>query len=68
MKHILAENLYRFKAKNLNEAGEDRQDYYEEIIKNNNWNSYEDAYAWLEDQGLSDHMINTILDSVFPKD
>ena len=68
MKHILSKNLSRFKAKNLNESSEDRQDYYKEIIKNNNWNSYESAHVWLQDQGLSDRMIDAILDSIFPKD
>lgn len=44
-----------------------QQEYYEEIIKNNEWDSYESAHAWLEDQGLSGGVIDSILDSVFPK-
>ena len=66
-KNILAKNMRRFGTKNLVSENQG-QDYYEEVIKNNEWDSYESAYAWLEDQGLNGGMIDSILDKIYPKD
>lgn len=70
-KNILAKNMRRFGTKNLvseNEAQQAQHSYYEEVIKNNEWDSYEVARDWLADQGLNDSMINSILDTAYPKD
>jgi hypothetical protein len=40
-------------------------DYYTSIISSNNM-SEEDAYAYLEDQGLNSRQIDSIIDQVFP--
>ena len=67
-KNILAKNMRRFGTKNLVSENEAQQSYYEEVIMNNEWDSYESAYAWLEDQGLNSGMIDSILDKIYPKD
>ena len=67
-KNVLAKNMRRFGTKNLVSENEAQQSYYEEVIKNNEWDSYEDARDWLENQGLNDGMIDSILDKVYPKD
>jgi hypothetical protein len=67
-KNVLAKNMRRFGTKNLVSENEAQQSYYEEVIKNNEWDSYEDARVWLENQDLNDFMIDSILDKVYPKD
>lgn len=67
-KNILAKNMRRFGTKNLVSENEAQQSYYEEVIKNNEWESYEFARDWLVDQGLNDSMIDVILDKTYPKD
>lgn len=67
-KNILAKNMRRFGTKNLVSEYEQQQDYYEEVIKNNEWDSYESARDWLDTQGLNDGMIDSILDKIYPKD
>ncbi len=67
-KNILAKNMRRFGTKNLVLENEAQQSYYEEVIKNNEWESYEFARDWLVDQGLNDSMIDVILDKTYPKE
>mgnify|MGYP005990545901 FL=1 len=67
-KNVLAKNMRRFGTKNLVSENEAQQSYYEEVIKNNEWDSYEDARDWLENQGLNGGMIDSILDKIYPKD
>mgnify|MGYP003640301428 CR=1 FL=1 len=50
---------------NKPELNENVEDHYASIIDSNNM-SEEDAYYFLEDQGLNQHQIDSIIDQAFP--
>tara|TARA_R110000824_G_scaffold130195_19_gene291950 strand:+ start:2464 stop:2823 length:360 start_codon:yes stop_codon:yes gene_type:complete len=58
----MVNTVFGKKENSVNEyASEAQQDYYGEVIKNTKWDSYEEAWGYLESQGLEDRMISNIL-------
>ena len=66
LRQIIKEEISRvLKENSINEyMSEDQQLYYQEVIKNNKWDSYEEARQYLEHEGLEDDgIISSILDN-----
>jgi SOS response regulatory protein OraA/RecX len=65
LRQIIKEEISKvLKENSVNEyASEAQQLHYQEIIKNNEWESYEAAWKYLQNEGLEDRMISSILDN-----